>query len=291
MESKAALRLVVIITLGILALEVAGALAFNSISLLADSFHVFGDFLAVAFSYIALRVAERPPKEHLTYGYHRLEVLSALTNGLTLFLMVGFIMYEAYLRLLNPQPVFAQAVLAVAVVGLVANMASARLLTSGEAHVWDLNIKSAFYHVLGDALASVAVIGGALAITFTGIFIFDPLMAVVVALIVLRGAVGVTWDGLSILMEKAHAIDISGLRKMITGVDGVKGIHDVHVWKICSTVTAATAHIEIDNISIKESEDVRKTIQDKLCRNFNVQHCTIQFETEVCTEPKNPDHP
>jgi len=191
------------ITSLILVAEVVGGILSNSLALLSDAGHVFLDAFALALSYVALRIAELPADENHTFGFHRAKVLAALANSLLLFAMVFFIAREAWERWLNPRAVNSGLMLGVAAVGLVANLLVARVLHAHDKD--DLNTRSAFWHVLGDALASVGVIAGAILIALTGWYVVDPILSVLISLLILGGAWRIFRESVHILVEGSPA--------------------------------------------------------------------------------------
>ena len=289
MDTRKALSVSLILSIAILAIELIGGLVFRSTALIADALHIVTDILAISFSFVALTISSRPPSGSSTYGYHRIEVVASLVNGLSLIGIVVVIMYTAYTRLLNPQPIDVLGTISFAAVALTLNVVSSRVLNNAQSAFHeedkDLNISSAESHILGDALASLAVIAGALAVFFTGQNIVDPLVAILIGLIVLRSAIKITRQGGAIILERSPIKNMQGLKEKLQSVRGVSDVHDFHAWKICSHITVASLHVCLDSSGKVKSTDVRKELENKL-NESGVQHVTIQLE-EVCCVPSH----
>jgi len=285
MEARKALTLALVLSCTILVVELIGGSLFHSAALTADALHVITDILAVLFSLLALSISARPPTERLTYGYHRYEVLASLVNGFSLFAIVGIIMYEAYLRLLTPQPVFVLGTAAFASIAMVLNIVASRILNSAQAKIpghRDDNVASAELHLFGDALSSFAVIVGATAVFLTGQYFLDPIIAAFIGLIVLRSAIKTTVQGGAIFMERSPLKDIGVLRQRLIGVKGVVDVHDLHVWRICSHITVASMHACLDAQGKSNSTLIRNQLEHEM-NDLGIDHVTIQLEDICCT--------
>jgi cobalt-zinc-cadmium efflux system protein len=279
-DTEKQLKIVIIFTSFILVVEVIGGIISNSLALLSDAAHVFSDVIALSLSFLALRIATRPPSTSRTFGYHRAEVFAALANGIILLVVSFFIFKEAFERFQSPPEIKTTEMLIVAVFGFLVNLWVA-LRLRGHAH--DLNIKSAFLHVVGDALASLGVIVGALFIIFTGNTAADPVISVVIGSIIIVGSLRVLRESIHILFEGTpRNVDFEG-------VDGVNSVHDLHIWSICSHINAASAHILVDNVKMSQVGEISKTIEDKM-EALNVNHTTFQFECVKEGEPCDINH-
>jgi cobalt-zinc-cadmium efflux system protein len=271
----------------VLIVEFLGGIVFSSTALIADALHIVTDILAVSFSLIALKLSARPPSGSSTYGYHRVEVLASLVNGLSLFAIVALITYQAYLRILNPQPIGVVGTVVFASAALGLNLVSSRILESAQLGIprseRDLNLSSAKLHVLGDALASLAVIVGAAAVYLTHINIIDPIVAVFIALIVLRSAVSITRQGGAIILERSPIKNMEDLETNLLRVNGVTDVHDLHAWKICSHVTVASLHACVDPSAREKQGEIRRELEVKL-NELGAQHVTIQLEEACCAQ-------
>ncbi len=285
MNVKASLAAVLLISLLTLSFEYAGGLIFHSTALTADALHIITDILAVSFSFIALAISARPPAGRLTFGYHRVEVLASLVNGLSLVGVTAVIAYQAYLRFLNPHPIFVPGTVLFASIALALNVASSRILGRTQSCLGkedqDLNVLSARVHLVGDALASLAVIAGAVLVYFTHNYIFDPIVAAFIGILVLRSAVSITMKGGAIILERSPVKNLGELRTKLMEVNGITDVHDLHVWRICSHITVASTHVCVDNNMRRNETEVRKELEEKLAE-FGVQHMTIQLEDIAC---------
>ena len=265
----------------ILIAEVVGGLLTHSLALLSDAAHVLLDMLALGMSYIALRLAARPADDRHTYGYHRFEVLAALANGVLLFLMAFGIFREAWLRFRTPEPVLAGPMLIVAVIGLAVNLVVMRVL--GEHHHDDLNVRSAWLHVLGDVLSSVGVIAAGLIILLTGWMLADPLVSILISLVILVGAGRVLRQALHILLEGTpEGLHPGEVALAIRETAGVADVHDLHIWTVSPGYVALSAHAVLDEQSFPAAADVLADLRQMLAARFSIQHTTIQVECVDC---------
>lgn len=261
--------------------ELVGGWWTNSLALLSDSAHVFLDVFALALSYVALRAAVLPADDRHTYGWHRLEVFAALTNGITLLGITVAIFYEAWERLQKPTPIHSGEMLVIAIIGLVANLVTARLLHEHD-HA-DLNTRSAFLHVIGDALASLGVIVGGIVMLMTGWYAIDPLISAFIGLIIVTGSWRVLRSSLHILFEGApEGIVIGDVAQAMGNVAGVQEVHDLHLWSICSGYPALSAHVLVADAACDVTTVQMVSLKQTLAERFNIQHTTIQFETANC---------
>ncbi len=271
------------ITLFMMIAEIIGGLLSNSLALLSDAGHMFTDTLALALSFFAMKFAGMPATEKKTFGFYRLEILAALLNGITLVIISLYIMYEAYERILNPQPVAGTLMLIVAVIGLIVNIIGALFLMKH--HKTNLNIRGAFLHIIGDAVSSVGVIIGGIIILYTGWYLIDPILSILIALGIIAGAVALVSESVSILLESAPShINIAAVAEEIARVDGVREAYHVHVWTITSGVYALSAHVVIDDRPVSGSRELLDAIRQRLTDRFKIMHSTIQLECERCDE-------
>ena len=265
----------------ILLAELLGGLWTSSLALLSDAAHVFMDIFALGMSYGALRAAALPPDDRHTYGFHRLQVLAALANGATLLLVAFEIFREAWARFRNPAPVLAGPMLIVAVVGLVVNLIVALVLRQHDHH--DLNVRSAFLHVLGDALASIGVIVAGVVILFTGWQWVDPLVSVLIGLIILVGSGRVLRESVHILAEgMPEGLKASQVAEAMGRVTGVEGVHDLHVWTVSPGYVALSAHAVLADQALSQTQEVMDGLKRILADEFGIAHTTIQFECVRC---------
>lgn len=285
-----------ILTAAILIAEVIGGFWTGSLALLSDAAHVFMDIFALALSYLALRISARPADDRHTYGFHRMEVLAALINGVTLGWIAIEIFSESWHRWFNPEPIKSAEMLVIAVIGLVVNLVVAFVLgghehehdhegeEGAEAHeeAEDLNVRSAYLHVLGDAISSVGVIVVAGLIWWTGWTWLDPLMSVFIGVLIVVSSWRVLKSSLHILVEGVPGhLSIEEIGQNMAGVDGVLDVHDLHVWSICSGHVALSAHVVTADQKLTDSNSIMAELKARL-RKFGIEHTTIQFECEAC---------
>ncbi|MFC4598469.1 cation diffusion facilitator family transporter [Cohnella hongkongensis] len=276
--NKKGLMIALIITAGIMVLEFVGGLVTNSLALLSDSGHMLSDASALALSLVAFWFAARPASPNKTYGFYRFEILAALFNGVTLFVIAGFILWEAYERFFSPPEVSSLSMLLIASVGLVANLLSAyALMRKGDVKN-NLNLRSAYLHVLGDALGSVgAIVAGIVMLAF-GWYVADPIISVLVSLLILKSAWGVIKHTVHILMEGTPmTVDQVAVKAALTDIDGVLDVHDLHIWTITSGMDSLSCHLRVEDGADQQDvlQQAIRTIEDK----FKIQHATIQIET------------
>jgi len=279
--SRRRLGLVLGLSWVFLAIEVAAGVFTGSLALLADAGHMLTDVAGLMLALAAMKFAERPPSPRRTYGYHRVEILAALTNGVLLLVMAGYILREAWLRFQSPQPVASLEVLAVAVVGLVVNAFGAFLLHAGSRT--SLNLRGAYNEVLADAVSSVGVIIGAIVMRATGWYRVDSLVAAVIALWVLPRTFSLLREALQVLLEGApRDVDLAALRSAMEDVPGVKRVHDLHVWTLTSGVHALSAHAVLADGAAHE--EVLHALRERVTRDFPISHVTVQLEEVCCGE-------
>ena len=279
--SRRRLAVVLGMTCAFLGVEVVAGFLTGSLSLLADAGHMLTDVAGLVLALAAMKLAERPPSPRRTYGYHRAEILAALTNGLVLLAVAAYILAEAWVRFRNPQPVASVPVLAVAAVGLAVNLAGAYLLHAGSRS--SLNVRGAYNEVLADALSSVGVILGAGVILATGWLWVDPLVAVGIALFVLPRTWALLREALQVLLEGTpREVDLAALRAAMEGVPGVKTVHDLHVWTLTSGVHALSAHAVLQEGVAHGA--VLGALRARVTGGFPISHVTVQLEERCCGE-------
>jgi cobalt-zinc-cadmium efflux system protein len=269
-----------IVTLVVLAVQLAGWHYSNSLALLGDSGHVLSDLIALGATLSAIWLAARTPTARRTFGFHRVEVFAALFNGILLVLMALVIAYEAFQRFGTGYEISGLPMLATSLVGLAGNLYVAYHLQ----HEENLNTRSAFMHAAGDALSSVGVLLGAVIIIFTGQYIVDIAVSIVISGIILFSAYTVLRSSLSILLESApFGAGVDRIEKAVLAVPGVKGVHDIHVWRTCSEFVFAMMHVETDNIELIDARGISLKIEDRLHHEFGISHTTVQFEPFGCS--------
>ncbi|AYC30835.1 cation diffusion facilitator family transporter [Paenisporosarcina cavernae] len=275
--NRKGLIIALLITAGIMVLEFFGGLFTNSLALLADSGHMLSDVASLALSLLAVWFASRPASKNKTYGYYRFEILAALFNGVTLFVIAGFIIYEAIGRFMEPPTVASGTMMIIAAIGLFANIMSAWSLTRTADVKDNVNLKSAYLHILGDALGSIgAIIAGVLMLLLDW-YIADPIISVIVALLILKSAWGVLTQSVHILMEGTPpTMDKDELTEKLITIDGVKDVHDLHIWTITSGLDSLSCHMVIEDLADEQSI-LQKAI-DLVKQEYKIEHTTIQVE-------------
>jgi cobalt-zinc-cadmium efflux system protein len=273
------------ITLGlvliIMVAEVIGGVFSNSLALLSDAGHMLTDALALGLSLFAITLARRPATATRTFGYHRAEIMAALANGTILVLVSVYIFYEAYRRFSALPEVKTPLMLTVAVIGLVVNLIGMFLLRRGSRQ--SINVRAAFWHIIGDTLSSVGVIIAGVIISFTGWYVVDPILAVVIGIIILWGAVRIVRESVDILLESVPGhIKIEEVITAVKTVSGVEDLHDVHVWTLTSGIYALSAHLSITDRTVSQSCDILTKVNEVLAKDFNITHTTLQLECESC---------
>lgn len=268
-----------IVTFVVLIGEIVGGIVSNSLALLSDAGHVFTDVFSLGMSLLAILIMKKPSDRRATYGYHRIGILAALINGVSLIFVALIIFWEAYKRIQSPPVIDTSVMLVIALAGLVGNIAIAFIL--GHKHD-DLNIKSAWLHVLGDTIASVGVIAAGFIIKFTGWQVADPLVSSLVGLIIIVGGVGVTKEALRIFLELSPArLDMEEVSQKISLVPGVFDVHDVHLWSIGHNDPAFSAHVRLKEQSMAEVDAIRGKIEHELA-HMGIRHSVLQMESVDC---------
>lgn len=275
------LRFGIMLTGFILVVEVAGGLLSNSLALLSDAGHVFADIIALSLSWYGVRQAERPASSRMTFGYHRVGVITATVNAISIFAVAAVVFYEAYRRLQQPPEVNSLLMLPVAIVGLIINLFVAFWLR-GEQHA-NLNVRSVFWHVLGDALASIGVIIGGVIILLSGWFLVDPIISLFIGCIIVLAAWRILKEGLRVLLEATpHQVDVTEMVNTLNQMPGVKDVHDIHVWSISPELHAMSGHVLIDDVLISQAAGIRQKIEDVLREQFDIKHTALQMECQRC---------
>ena len=265
--------------------EVVAGLFANSLALLTDAAHNATDAIALALTWWALRITTRPANSGKTYGYHRAGILVALVNSTTLVLISLGIFYDAYRRLMAPPLVKADILIGVGLAAVAVNVVTALLVRRGSNH--DLNLKSAYVHLMGDVLSTVGAVAAGITIRFTGMDWLDPLVSIFIGLLILWNAWGIMRESVSILMESTPTdIDMEALQKDIMTVEGVRGVHDLHVWSIAQSLRSLSAHIITDDIPISETVAVQSAISELLGQKYAIGHATLQLECADCITPE-----
>lgn len=253
----------------------------NSLALMSDAGHNLADALALALSAYAIWVAKKPADSKRTFGYHRAGILAALVNATGLVLMAIVIFYEAIIRLRAPEQVQSGPMIWVALVAILLNTAIAWWFHAAAKN--DLNIRSAYLHMLGDAAASMGVVIAGVIIMFTGAYIADPIVSIIFALLVLWSSWGILHESIQILLEAAPVgMDLAEVKNAIVNVQGVLNVHDLHVWTVSSGLIAASCHITIIEQMVSTSQKIVHEVNEMLEHEFHIGHSIVQVETDNC---------
>lgn len=280
------LKIFIVLTLFILFLEAFGGIFTNSLALLSDASHVLMDLLALTLAYLAIHFSRKPPTSKATYGYHRFEVIASLINSLTLIGVSAWIFYEAYLRAINPLQIRSTEMLAIAAIGFAANGYVVLKLRKFKS---DLNIRAAYLHVITDTLSSLGVIIAAVWISVTGNYLIDPALSFIIAGVVALSSARLLYECFLILMQHVpRYINMKRLVRDIRRINGVKDVHDVHVWTLCPHIHMLTAHVQIKNRATQDR--ILSRINNEVERKYCIDHTTIQFELKHCGNKDNHNH-
>ena len=273
----------IFLTAATLIAELAGGIWTNSLALLSDAAHVFLDLFALLLSLGAIKLASYPVSDTRTFGWHRMEVFASFINGSTVFLIALIICYEALGRVVHPEAVKSLPMMLIAAVGLTMNLFAAGALHS-HSHD-DLNVRSAFLHMVGDAAASVGVIVGGIVMYFTDWYLLDALISVGIGFVIFWGSWRVVRESLHILLEGVpRGIDVREVAEAIREIDGVEEVHHLNIWTICSHIIALSGHVVIPPSFRGEHGGMLRKIEERLFERFHISHTTLQLESARCTE-------
>lgn len=273
--SRQKLTLVLGITALFMLVEVVGGVISNSLALIADAAHMLTDVAALGLSLFVLWFSRRPAQPEKTYGYLRLEILAALVNGVALVVISCGIFWQAYQRLLSPEPVEGGLMLGVAIVGLLVNIAGAWILHGSADH--SLNMRGAYLHVVGDLIGSVGAIIAAILILTTGLLIADPIISIVVGMLILFSSWKLVRESVDVLLEAVPAhIDLSAVRTALDAIPGVDDVHDLHVWTVTSGYLAMSGHAVVAQPD--ENQRILGEIHRCMREQFGIHHITVQLE-------------
>ncbi len=275
------MALALFITLGFVVIEAAAGIIANSLALLTDAAHNLTDVIALALSWYAIRLMLRPAHSGKTYGYHRVGILIALLNSTTLVLIALGIFYEAYQRLLNPPQVAGGLMTIVAALAFIVNLGTALLVRPGNNQ--DLNQRSAFIHLAGDALSTLGALAAGILIILTGWTILDPLVSILIGLLIVWNAWLIIRESVEILLESTpRDINVEAMVNDIQQIDGVRGVHDLHVWSITQNMRALSAHVLVDDEPISVGAGIQRRINGVLLTQYNIAHATLKLECVGC---------
>lgn len=279
--NKRRLAIVLGLTSTYLVAEVVGGLLTRSLALLADAGHMLTDVAGLALALIAIKFAERPATPERTYGFYRIEILAALTNAVVLIGISLYILYEAYQRFSNPPEVQSLPMLLVASVGLAINIVGMFILRASSKE--SLNMKGAYFEVLSDMLTSVGVIIASIVMLTTGWYYADPLISAGIGLFILPRTWALMKDAVSVLLEGTPSdVNLTAVREGIQGVDGVAGVHDLHVWSLTSGINAMSVHVVRADGAVQD--EILARVQKHVTHEFKIKHATVQVESQECAD-------
>jgi len=265
--------------------EIIGGFISGSLSLISDALHNFSDGIAIIITYLAIRLSKRPKTTKYTFGLKRAEILAAIINASTLIIISFFLIKEAVHRFYNPLPITGSLMLIVASIGLLANVAGTFLLKKGSER--NLNIRSAYFHLLSDTISSFAVIIGAVFIIFYKIYWIDPLLTVLISLYILKETYEIVKESVQILMmSNPEGIDLEAIKNIVEKIPGVINIHHIHLWKLNDNNTHFEAHIEVEDMFVSKTAEIQKLIENELHERYEINHTTLQFECDQCEVKK-----
>ena len=279
------LLLSVLITVAFVVVEAATGYFSNSLALMSDAGHNFADALALILSWYGLWIARRPSSEKHSYGYHRVGILTALVNAVALVVIALLVFWEAISRLRQPEPVQSKPMIIVALIAILLNTLISLWLRKAAKN--DLNVRSAYMHMLGDAVSAVGVVIAGLVVAFTGASIADPIVSILIGLLILWSSWGILKESVNVLLEGIpEGMDMWSVEQVINGVHGVLAVHDLHVWTVGSGMICCSCHITVEEQSVRSGENVLREVTKKLEHDFGIAHTTIQIEVGGC-EPND----
>jgi cobalt-zinc-cadmium efflux system protein len=280
-QTTTRLSLSLFLTLAFVIIEAGAGIFANSLALLTDAAHNLTDVIALGLTWFAVRITAQPANAQKTYGYHRAGILVALLNSTTLVLISLGIFYEAYRRFLSPPEVQSTVLIGVGLIAVVINLVTALLVHRGSQH--DLNLRSAFVHLMGDVLSTIGAVIAGVIIYFTNANWLDPLVSVLIGFLILYNAWGILRDAVDILLESTpRDVNIKNMVDDIIQVEGVLGIHDIHVWSLTQSLRTMSAHILTDDLHISAGANIQRQISEIVRHRYNIAHATLQLECVDC---------
>ncbi len=280
-QTTTRLFLSLFLTLAFVVIEAGAGIFANSLALLTDAAHNLTDVIALGLTWFAIRITAQPANAQKTYGYHRAGILVALLNSTTLVLISLGIFYEAYRRFVAPPQVQSTILIGVGLIAVIINLVTALLVHRGSQS--DLNLRSAFVHLMGDVLSTVGAVIAGVIIYFTGANWLDPLVSVLIGFLILYNAWGILRDAVDILLEATpRDVNIKNMVNDIIQVKGVLGIHDIHVWSLTQSLRTMSAHILTDDLHISAGAQIQRQVSEMLRQRYNIAHATLQLECVDC---------
>ncbi len=280
-QTTVRLSLSLFLTLAFVVIEAGAGIFANSLALLTDAAHNLTDVIALGLTWFAVHITSQPANAQKTYGYHRAGILVALLNSTTLVLISLGIFYEAYRRFINPPEVQSSILIGVGLLAVVVNLVTALLVHRGSQN--DLNLRSAFVHLIGDVLSTIGAVIAGVIIYFTNANWLDPLVSVLIGFLILYNAWGILRDAVDILLEATpRDVNIKKMVDDIIQIDGVLGIHDIHVWSLTQNMRTMSAHVLTDDLHISAGAEIQRQISEILRHQYNISHATLQLECVDC---------
>jgi cobalt-zinc-cadmium efflux system protein len=280
-QTTTRLALSLFLTFAFVIIEAGAGIFANSLALLTDAVHNLTDVIALGLTWFAVRITAQPANAQKTYGYHRAGILVALLNSTTLVLISLGIFYEAYQRFKTPPDVQSSVLIGVGLIAVVINLVTALLVHRGSQY--DLNLRSAFIHLIGDVLSTVGAVTAGVIIYFTNANWLDPFVSVLIGFLILYNAWEILRDAMDILLEATpRDVDIKTMVKDIVQVEGVLGVHDLHVWSLTQSLRTMSAHILTDDLPISAGVNIQRQINEIVFHRYNIAHATLQLECIDC---------
>jgi cobalt-zinc-cadmium efflux system protein len=280
-QTASRLSLSLSLTLAFVVFEAAAGLFSNSLALLTDAAHNLTDVIALGLSWFAIKITSQPANARKTYGYHRAGILVALLNSTTLVLISVGIFYEAYHRFMSPPEVQSGILIGVGLIAVVINLVTALLVHRGSES--DLNLRSAFVHLMGDVISTIGAVIAGVIIYFTNANWLDPAVSVLIGFLILYNAWGILRETIDILLESTpRDVDIKKMVNDITELDGVLGVHDLHVWSLTQNLRTMSAHILTKDITVSAGAEIQSEINELVHHRYNIAHATLQLECVDC---------
>ncbi len=278
------LLITVVLNIVISTVELIGGLLSNSLALISDALHNFSDGIALLIAYITLKMSKKAPNKQLTFGYKRIQILAAMFNAVTLIAICVFLLVEAFHRLQNPSEVEGYSMLIVASIGMIANLVGVFLLKDFSKN--NLNIKSAYLHLIGDTLSSVAVIVGGVLIIFFKIYWVDPVITLLISVYIIKETWHVLAETYHILMQSGPKdLQLEPIAERMKLIDGIKNIHHLHVWQLTEQEIFFEAHLEMEyDMLLSMVQEKREEAEHVLMHEFGFTHITLQTEINCCPD-------
>jgi cobalt-zinc-cadmium efflux system protein len=282
-KSERNLFITIGLNLFITVIQVVGGIISGSLSLISDAMHNLSDAAAIIITYISLRLSKKPKTTKYTFGLKRAEILAAVINSSTLIIISFFLIKEAIDRLNEPTQIAGSLMLIVAIVGFIPNVIGASLLKKGSEK--NNNIRAAYFHLVSDAISSVAIIIGAIFIITYKVYWIDPILTILIAFYILVETYKILKESVDILMmSNTEKINLDEIKLFVEKIPGVKNIHHIHLWKLNDNDTHFEAHIEVEDMKVSRTTEIQKIISKELHNRYEINHTTLQFECEVCGE-------